>query len=232
MNSGPMARRVFGGACRSSFLLWLRAFFFSLGAPHGHLACLDLLHGAAALRACVVILGRLVALTGVFVALLDQEPILAATVRFAGLHADQHPIAFEPIAMQPEFEIALGQAFVGVADRLPSALVPDHHRAAAIFAFGDDAFEAAIFERVVLGHDGEPLLCRVEARALGHGPALQHAVMLEPEIEMGAPRRVLLDDEAVAACGCALVPGSGVLLKSRLARYVESGSSALVRAMA
>ena len=104
----------------------------------------------------------------------------------------------QAVAVQPEFEVAFGKTLVGVVERLPRAFVPDHHRAAAIFAFGDHAFEPAIFERVVLSHHRQPLLRRVEARTFGDGPALQHAVMLEPEIEMGAAGGVLLDDEAVA----------------------------------
>ena len=120
--------------------------------------------------------------------------------------------------MQPEFEVALGQSLVGVADRLPRAAVPDHHRPAAIFALGDHAFELAIFERVILSHHRKPLLRRVQARALGYGPALQHTIMLEPEIEMGAARCVLLDDEAVARFSLAFGSRLWSLLKSRLAR--------------
>src|SRR5690606_8173066 len=65
-------------------------------------------------------------------------------------------------------------------------------------ALGDDAFEAAIFERMVLGAHREPLLCGIETGPSRHGPALEHAVMLQAEVEMGAPCRVFLDDEAVA----------------------------------
>ena len=190
------------------------SFFLSLvGAPDGRVAVQDLVHGPAALHAGVECLGRLVALAGIVVALLDQQPVLPAAIFFARLHAHQHVIAVQPVAVQAKFEIALGETLVGVADRLPGAFVPDHHRAAAIFAFGDHPFEAAIFERMVLGHHRQTLLRRVEARAARDGPALQHAVMLEPEIEMGAPRRMLLDDEAVALGLAAL--------RSRLGRLAE-----------
>ncbi len=49
-----------------------------------------------------------------------------------------------------------------------------------------------------------PLLRRVEARALRHGPALQRAVELEPEVVVQRARRVLLDHERerLAALGC------------------------------
>src|SRR5262249_53893817 len=136
--------------------------------------------------------------------LLDQEPVLASAILLTRLHAHEHEVAIEPVAVQPEFEIALGQPPVRVADRLPGAAVPDHHRAAAIFTFGDDALELAVFERMVLGHPREALLRRVKARTSGDGPALQHAVMLKPEIKMGAPCRVLLDHEAVAHHSLAL----------------------------
>ena len=171
----------------------------------------DLIHGAAALYAGVELLGGLVAFAGIFVAFLDQEPVLAAAVFFAGFHTDEDKLAVEAIAMQPEFKIALGKSFVGVADWLPGAAVPDHHRPAAIFAFGNHALEAAIFERMVLGHHGKPFLTGVEARALGHGPALQHSVMLQPEIEMRARCCVLLDDETVALGFPALGPRLGRL---------------------
>src|SRR6478672_394282 len=123
--------------------------------------------------------------------------------------------------MQPEFKVALGQPLVGVADGLPAAAVPDHHGAAAIFALWDHPFELAIFERVILGHHSKALLCGVQARALGDGPALQHAVMLEPEIEMSSARGVLLDDEAV--------PGLALALGRRLRRLAEVSLSAIRR---
>jgi hypothetical protein len=49
---------------------------------------------------------------------------------------------------------------------------------------------------MVLDMDGEPLLARHQARALGDGPALEHFVELEAEIVVQPARRVLLDDEA------------------------------------
>jgi len=158
----------------------------------------DLIHGAPALHAGVELLGGLFAFAGIFITFLDEEPVLAPAVLFPRLHADEHEVAVEALAVEPEFEIAFCQAFIRVADRLPGAAVPDHHRTAAIFAFGDDAFEAAIFEWMIFGHDGKPLLGRIETRAFGHRPALQDPIMLEPEIVMRARCCVLLDDEAVA----------------------------------
>src|SRR3546814_8669412 len=49
--------------------------------------------------------------------------------------------------------------------------------------------------------DREAPVRRVQARALGHGPALQHAVELEAEVVVQPACGVLLDDEAVTAAG-------------------------------
>ena len=85
----------------------------------------DLIHCLAALHAGVKPLSGLVAVTGIFVPLLDEEPVLAAAILFARLHAHEHELAVEAIAMQSEFKVAFGEAFVGIADRLPGAAVPD-----------------------------------------------------------------------------------------------------------
>src|SRR5689334_15214568 len=85
-----------------------------------------------------------------------------------------------------------------IAIRLPCALVPQHHRAAAILALGDSSFKVAIVERMVFDHDCHALLLGIEAWAPCDGPALQHAVELEAEIEMKARGVVLLDKEGVA----------------------------------
>ena len=82
---------------------------------------LDLIHGAAARHARVVGERWLVAVAGIFVALLDQEPVLFAAILFARLHAHQHEVAVEAVAVQPELEVALGEPLVWIADRLPGA---------------------------------------------------------------------------------------------------------------
>ena len=67
--------------------------------------------------------------------------------------------------------------------------------------------------------DREPLLGRVERRALRHRPALQHAVELEPQVVVVGGGVVLVHDEAVAAVARRGPPaGSEVRAKSRLAR--------------
>src|SRR5215207_1839512 len=107
------------------------------------------------------------------------------------------PLAFQLLAGQVELEMALLVAKRGIEIGRPRALVPDHDGAAAVLAFGDDALEVAIVERMVLGRDGQPLLAGDQARPLRHRPALQHAVELQPEVVMHAPRSMLLDDIGV-----------------------------------
>ena len=68
------------------------------------------------------------------------------------------PAALELLAVKLEFEMALGEALVRVADRRPCPPVPDDDGAAAIFALGDRALEVGVFERMVLDCDREPLL--------------------------------------------------------------------------
>src|SRR5206468_6850761 len=77
--------------------------------------------------------------------------------------------------------------------------VPQHDRAAAIFALRDRPLEGAIVERMVLGTHGKAVFARIEARALGHRPALEHAVELQPKVPVKPGGVVLLDDKAVAA---------------------------------
>src|SRR5437016_4558092 len=80
----------------------------------------------------------------------------------------------------------------------PTAMVPQHNRPAAIFALGDRPLESTIIERMVLDVHREALLVGVEARSLGHSPALQDSVEFEPEVPVEARRLMLLDDEAVS----------------------------------
>ena len=71
---------------------------------------------------------------------------------------------------------------------------------------------------MVLDMDRHALFLRVEARPLGHRPAQQHAVELEPEVVVQAGGPVLLDDEAeCVGLRSAHALGSGVTAKLRLA---------------
>ena len=172
-----------------------------LRRPAGLLAG-DFIHHAAGLHRFRPLLedvggtGR----SGGLVVAFDQQPVLAFLARLAG-HADQMPAAVQLLAVELELEMALGIALVRIADRLPAAAIPDDHRAAAILALRDRAFEVAIFEGVILDMDRQTLLARHQARPARHRPALQHAVHLEPQIVVQAPGGVLLDDDSCRPCG-------------------------------
>ncbi len=133
----------------------------------------------------------------VFVVALDHQPIVVLLVGLA-VHPDEMPAPAQLFAFQFEFEMALGQPLVRIADRLPLAAVPHNDRTAAILALGYRALEIAVVERVVLDMDGEALFARHEARALGHRPAFQNAVQFQPEVVMQPPRVMLLHDKAGA----------------------------------
>src|SRR5260221_8782125 len=137
---------------------------------------------------------------GELILLLDQQPVLAFLARGSPAHADERPFALQLLAVEGEFERALAIGGFGVlVVRLPGAVIPEQHRAAAILTPRNDALEIAIVERMVLDMDGKALLAGIEARALGNRPALEDAVELEAEIVMQPRRRMLLDDKAPPA---------------------------------
>ncbi len=173
--------------------------------PHPVGACGDLLHGTAGQGA----VGRprrdrrLLAAARLVVALLEEQPVVLVLLVRPALDTDEHPAAAQLLALQAELELALAIGPLRIGGALPvgipAAPVPDHDRAAAVLALGDDALEVGVVQRVVLDVDGEMLVVRIEARALRHGPALERAVELEPDVVVQPPGRVLLDDEEVAA---------------------------------
>ena len=129
------------------------------------------------------------------VAVLDQQPVVALAVV---LQPHQHPAAVQPAALHDELQLALGQRLVHVLEALlgrPIAAVPQLHHAAAVLAPGDCAFEVAVGQRVILDLDRQPLVVRVQRRAPGHRPRLEHPLPLEPQIEVQPRGGVLLDHE-------------------------------------
>jgi len=157
----------------------------------------DLGHGAAGEDTGEVTAGQFVAAAGIGVVDLSQQPVLALLVR-ARLHAYEQPFAFHPFAVEGEMQVAFVDVLRALAfDRCPGTAIPQHHRAAAIFALGDRALEIGIGHRMTLGPHRKPLVGGIGARPRGHRPALEHAVRLEPEIVMEPCRVMLLDDEAV-----------------------------------
>src|SRR5206468_7517158 len=127
----------------------------------------------------------------VCVAPFDQQPLARS-----GPH--QGPSPLELVAVEPEAQLALPQRDGGidVVEHLVDALVPDHHRAATIFALGDHALEARVFERLILDLHRETFLARIKGRTLRHRPRRHRVADLEPEVVMQRRRAMLLDDEA------------------------------------
>ena len=156
------------------------------------------------------------------VSLLDEEPVLAVTA------ANQGEGASEFAPKELEFEVAPLQHLLRIAvEPARGAPVPNHHRAAAVLAFGDPALEVEIFQRVVLHVNGQALLSRVQTRPLGDGPRREHAVDLEPEVIVQAAGGMLLDHKAD---GTGLLPGAGG--RTRASRFRGDLEAALALVVA
>ncbi len=140
--------------------------------------------------------GGIVGAAFVLVVLFDEQPVvLALFAEAVALHADERPVAFQLLAVEDEFKLPCAQAFVHVGDRFPGPLVPDHHGAAAVLAFWDRAFEAAVLDGVVLDLDGEALVGHHVAWAFSDRPAFKNAPPAKAKVVMQPRRGVLLNDE-------------------------------------
>src|SRR5215471_17673917 len=84
---------------------------------------------------------------------------------------------------------------MSIAFRYPSPSIPYDDRTGAVLSFRDHALEAPILERVVFGLHRKPLLRRIHARPLRHGPTLEHAVELQSKVVVQPGRVMLLDHE-------------------------------------
>ena len=78
----------------------------------------------------------------------------------------------------------------------PRAVVPDDDVPAAVLAVRDDPLEVEVLDGVVLDVHREVADLRIQGEALGHGPAHEHAVDLEPEVVVQRAGPVTLDHEA------------------------------------
>src|SRR5262245_23556068 len=205
-------RRIDGGLELTLLLLALAA---ALRRPDTVLLARDLFHVAAGggrTRHLLQDVGRALGPRRLVIRL-EQQPRLLLLARLAR-HAHEMPGALQLLALEAEFQMALAVAEFGVGLGRPGAAVPHHDGAAAILAFGDDALEIAVFERMVFDVDGEALLAGDEARSFRHRPALEHAVELEAEVVVQAAGGMLLDDIGVAGLALALLSG-------RLRRFRE-----------
>ena len=131
----------------------------------------------------------------------------------------------EPVKL--EQELALGQTLNRIFHRNPAAAVPHDHRTGSVIPLRNQSLEIAILQGMILYVDREPFIRSVVRRALGHRPGTEHAVHLQPEIEMQPASGMLVDDEQAAICFIPVGYSAGwlgVRPSARFARYSARGS--------
>src|SRR5262249_7259406 len=124
----------------------------------------------------------------------DQQPRVGA-LALARTNAHEMPAPLQARTFERELQMPLVEATMRIAVRRPGAAVPHDHGAAAVLALRNVALEIEVLHGMVFGAHRKPLVADREARPAGDRPALEHAVELEAQVVMGAPRRVLLHDE-------------------------------------
>ena len=130
----------------------------------------------------------------------------------------------ELVAFQVEEEFAFLESFVRLFKRLPDPAIPHDNGAGPVVALGNDAFEVAVLERVVLDFDGQALVRRVGGRSFGNGPGFEHPVHLQPQIPVQARRIVHMHNQQAALLG----PGLGDE-PARLGRAIERSFRTILR---
>ena len=159
------------------------------------------------------------------VAMLDEEPGRLLR-RAPAFRPHENPRALELLALKGELQVALRERRIHVGSlRCPRAPVPDHHRAAAVFAGRDDSFKGRVFPRVVLDVGGHAFDGRIDRRSLRNGPRKEHAGPFEPEVVVEGRRPVLLDDVGESPARRAALRGS--LRSCGLLRHAEAALSAI-----
>ena len=154
-------------------------------------------------RAVVLINIPLRIFGGVFV--FDEQPLVAF---FAALQLDQDEAAAQLLSIQAEFNLASLQlqqrvearrlGLTGIVFHDKRSAVPDHDASRAVVAFGNLALEAAILQRMILGHHCKPFVGIALRRPLRHRPGLQRAVNRQPEVVVQPRRGMLLHHERVS----------------------------------
>ena len=138
---------------------------------------------------------------------LDQQPLgffvpglTRVRIAPAGPHHRVPASQFE--AEHLDIELACAHSAGHVVRRIGDAVhtaVPHDHLAGAIVALGDDAFEIAVLDRMILDHHGKPFVRGIERRSLGYCPRTEDTLHLETEIVMEPGGRMLLHDKHPAA---------------------------------
>ena len=133
-----------------------------------------------------------------FILVLDEKPVVALSAEAVVLHLDEHPTAFQLLASEHEFQLAVAELLLGalVADRCPEPTIPKHHRTATVLSLRNRAFEVAVVERMVLHLHGQTLIVRINRWTPRDRPRFEHAIEFKPEIVVQACCRMFLDDEA------------------------------------
>ena len=90
--------------------------------------------------------------------------------------------------------------------------VPDLHGAGAVLPPRDRAFELLVFERVILGPHGQPLVAREVREPLRHRPAGKHPVGRNAQVIVQVSRLVAVDDEVSFPPGGGGCPGGRLRL--------------------
>ena len=73
--------------------------------------------------------------------------------------------------------------------------VPNHHCAAAVLAFRNDAFEVLVFDRMIFHFHGEMFFASVPGQPFRQRPRFQHFFHLETEIIVQTAGSVFLNHE-------------------------------------
>ena len=92
----------------------------------------------------------------------DQQPVRLALIRSSPTHANQRPFPLHLRPVHDELQRAGPQPLIYIrvtSLRLPRALVPHHHRPAAILPLWNDPLKAAILHRMIFHLHGQPLVC-------------------------------------------------------------------------
>src|SRR5438874_409873 len=117
---------------------------------------------------------------------------------------DQNVFAAQLFAVQDDVKAAFlqpiqdglfGPGAVRRAGSVISAFVPKHHRPGPVIAFGDDALELPVVERMVLNHHGQALVGGVDRWPFWNSPALERPCGFEAKIVMKVRCLMLLNCE-------------------------------------
>ena len=112
--------------------------------------------------------------------------------------------------MKAELDLAPAHRFRrGFFLQLVSAPVPDHHRASAVLALGDQALEVVVVGGVIFDVGGQPPLGWIEGWPFGDRPGDEYAFHLQPEVVVQPGGPMLLDHEALVAAGNLSAGGLG-----------------------